>query len=65
MYVVIFEYNRDENNVWVPDNVAGPITIHGPFNTEEAAIEWMNNQPDDTDVREAHVAPLNDPKDRE
>lgn len=48
-------FNTDENNVPVPDDMAEddlPTTYHGPFESIEAAENWMNNvYPDgDTDV---------------
>lgn len=43
MIVVKIEYNTDENGNWV-DAFAmeePPCTLHGPFENEDIAYEWM------------------------
>lgn len=36
-------------------------TFTGPFPSEDAAVGWMDAQPDDEDVTEMYALPLNAP----
>jgi hypothetical protein len=63
-HVVVFEYNTEADGSEVQEGQREPMTIHGPFTNRLQAWLWMNAQPDDTDVREAYVAALNDPAER-
>lgn len=59
-YVVEFTFNRDENGIWVDDEMHKPRALYGPFyilkNAEKFCNEFMM---DDTDVFDAEVLYVN------
>lgn len=63
-HVVVTEWNTDHDGRAIDPTVeAYPYTVHGPFPTFAAAKQWMDNSyPDDTDIHEQVVAPLNTPE---
>ena len=60
-WLVQIVYNTDPEGNWV-DGYIDPsnCTLHGPFDTEDEAVEWMEAYPDgDTDVYDMHVIVFN------
>lgn len=65
MYAVEITYNTYHDGADAPwDAHEHPRTLHGPFETLTAAVAWLDAQPEDTDVRDAYIVDLNDPRDR-
>lgn len=75
MILVKTYYNTDADGRVVPEGVPMedmPITYHGPFDTLDDAVSWMENEwpEDDTDVYEQFAddfdlprgTPVNDPE---
>lgn len=61
-WVVETFYNTDPTGARVDDNDWTNRTLHGPFDTEEAAAAFMEDfLPDDTDVKDMQVRPHTDP----
>lgn len=61
MIAVVIEWNTDEKSEWIDQkdrvSIPGekeldyPLSIVGPFETEEESVEWMSDAlPDNTDV---------------
>lgn len=58
-YVVITEYNTDADGKEIPADKPGCYVVTGPFNRLATAKKYMDNYPDDTDVRDMVAVPLN------
>lgn len=61
-YMVKIEYNTEADGTPVDESVPGeyPTTLHGPFDTEDEAVAWMDTYPDgDTDLHEIQTAIFN------
>lgn len=59
LWLVEVTYNTDTEGRWVADDNYENRTLHGPFYTEVEANEWLQDYPDDTDVKEMRVVVLN------
>lgn len=63
MYAVRIEWTTDENNVYIPEGKPLAQTYHGPFATEDEARTFIHDYPEDIDIDDLYLIPLNDPKD--
>lgn len=61
-YVVETIYNTDPEGGPVAEDDYSNRTLHGPFTSGDAAQRWMDDQPDDMDVREMYAFDLNPPR---
>jgi hypothetical protein len=60
LHLVRITYNTDPEGAWVDDADYGNVTLHGPFETEDEAMAWMEAYPDgDTDVKDMDVVVIN------
>lgn len=60
LYAVEIEYNTDFDGREIdPGKEEYPRTLHGPFLTKDLAIKWLEDYPEDTDVHDMSVIPLN------
>ena len=59
-WMVEITYNTDPDGKWVDEDDFSNKTFHGPFDSEDEAVAWMEAYPDgDTDVRDMNTAVLN------
>ena len=58
-WIVDVEYNTEADGTQVPEGEPGPHTLHGPFDTEAEAVEWLQNYPEDTDVYDITLGVIN------
>ena len=59
-FLVKIEWSTDfDGRVIDPGKEEYPETLHGPFDTSEEAVEWMNTYPDDPDIYEMTVVVIN------
>lgn len=57
--IIEVTYNTDPEGKWVDDDNYENRTLHGPFSNEDEAQAWMNDYPDDTDVKDMTTLVLN------
>jgi hypothetical protein len=59
-WAVRITYNTDPEGVWVEWEDNSNVTLHGCFDTEEQANEWLIAYPDgDKDVKDMDVIGIN------
>lgn len=60
MHAVRITYNTDPEGNWVEFEDNSNVTLHGTFDTEAEAMEWMIAYPDgDKDVKDMDVICIN------
>lgn len=62
-YIVRIEWTTDENNEHIPHGEPLAQTYHGTFDSEEAARSFIYEYPEDTDIDDFYLIPLNAPGD--
>ena len=59
-YLVRVTYNTDPEGNWVDDDNYDNVTLHGPFDTEDEAMLWIEAYPDgDRDLKDIDVINFN------
>lgn len=59
-FAVRVTYNTDPEGNWVDDDDYDNFTLHGTFDTEEEANEWIEAYPDgDRDLKDIDVININ------
>lgn len=59
-WAVRITYNTDPDGNWVTEDDYSNVTLHGTFDTQEEADEWLQAYPDgDKDVKDMDLIVIN------